>query len=148
MTKSEPRTPRQFRDWLEDTFDELDFLCQYADPDEFDQMVIAQQVEQASRLGCRFGAGDLIEPDRPTRTPHNALAIVGRLLSRMNEKWDQPSDLLSVEEVARKFDMSSRSVWRRVAAGEIPQPVHVGGLSKWRREEIEATIDLLTTVTR
>jgi predicted DNA-binding transcriptional regulator AlpA len=148
MTKSEPRTHRQFRDWLEDTFDDLDPLCQYADPDDFDQMEIAQQVEQASRLACRFGAGDLIESEEPRRTPREALAIVGRLLARMNEKWDKPSDLLAVGEVARLFDISPRTVWRRVAAGEIPQPVSLGGLTKWRREEIQATIDLLTPMKR
>ena len=148
MSKSEPRTPRQFRDWLEDTFDDLEPLCQYADPDDFDQMEVAQQVEQASRLACRFGAGDLIEPEKPMRTPRDAMAIVGRLLARMNEKWDKPSDLLPVEEVARLFDISPRTVWRRVAAGEIPQAVSIGGLTKWRREEIQATIDLLTPMTR
>ena len=30
--------------------------------DFFDQMQIADQVEEASVLACRFGAGDLIEP--------------------------------------------------------------------------------------
>ncbi|RPI64229.1 MAG: helix-turn-helix domain-containing protein [Planctomycetaceae bacterium] len=33
--------------------------------------------------------------------------------------------------------VSIRTIWRRVSAGELPKPIQVGGLTKWRRAEIE-----------
>lgn len=31
--------------------------------------------------------------------------------------------------------------WRRVKDGTIPQPIRIGGMSRWRRSEIEAVIN-------
>ena len=46
------------------------------------------------------------------------------------------------------LDVSTRTVWRRLSADEIPQPVSIGGLTKWLREEIQTMIDLLPATTR
>lgn len=142
MSKTEPRTILQFRRWLEDTCDDLEIYCRYAEPDFFDQLNIGQTVEEAGRFARRFGAGELIGPDPTLPKPSEGLAIVGRLLRWVNEQTARPAELLSVEEVGQMLGISSRTVWRMVSAGEIPEPVKIGGSTKWRRSDIQAMIDL------
>jgi predicted DNA-binding transcriptional regulator AlpA len=45
--------------------------------------------------------------------------------------------LLSVEEIAVKFNLCTRSIWRLVASRELPQPIHVGSARRWYASEIE-----------
>lgn len=148
MPKTEPRTILQFRRWLEETCDDLEVYCRYAEPDFFDQLNIAQTVADANRLARRLGAGELVGLDPISPNPSEGLAIVGRLLRWANQQTDRPAELLSVEEVGRMLGISSRTVWRRVSAGEIPEPIKVGGSTKWRRTDIQAMIDLLEPVKR
>lgn len=37
--------------------------------------------------------------------------------------------------------VSDRSVWRRVEDGDIPQPIYIGRLAKWRIADIEECIN-------
>src|SRR2546428_621450 len=39
--------------------------------------------------------------------------------------------LLDVTAVAKKFNISTRSVWRLVASGEIPPPIRIGRCARW-----------------
>jgi predicted DNA-binding transcriptional regulator AlpA len=49
--------------------------------------------------------------------------------------------LIDVKEVARRLDLSERTVWRLNSAGKLPKPVSIGGKSKrWRAEEIIAWV--------
>ena len=49
--------------------------------------------------------------------------------------------LIDVKEVARRLDLSERTVWRLSSAGMLPRPVVIGGKSKrWRAEEIAAWV--------
>ena len=48
--------------------------------------------------------------------------------------------LLAVAAVANRLDISTRSVWRLVSSGELPQPILVGKSRKWHPDEIEAYI--------
>lgn len=41
-------------------------------------------------------------------------------------------------EVAAHFNVSRTTIWRWVKTGVLPKPVKLGGLVRWRREEIEA----------
>lgn len=43
---------------------------------------------------------------------------------------------LSVREVARLLGISVRTVWRLVAAGDLPQPVRVGRAARWDRQTL------------
>jgi excisionase family DNA binding protein len=45
---------------------------------------------------------------------------------------------LSIKEVAVLLGICSRSVYRLIAAGELPQPVKVGNASRWTDAEIRA----------
>ena len=49
--------------------------------------------------------------------------------------------LLTVQQVAKLLQVSPRSVWRLRSAGEIPEPVKIGGMSRWPRSEISAVIE-------
>lgn len=45
--------------------------------------------------------------------------------------------LISVNELAQMLGVSTRTTWRHNSSGRIPSPIPVGGLMRWRRQEIE-----------
>ena len=45
--------------------------------------------------------------------------------------------LLSVKAVAAALGISERSIWRLSDTGELPAPIRVGRLRRWRRSSIE-----------
>ncbi|MFH1023506.1 MAG: helix-turn-helix domain-containing protein [Planctomycetota bacterium] len=47
------------------------------------------------------------------------------------------STLISDEELAAMLGCGRSTLWRLVSAGKAPTPVHLGGLTRWRRAEIE-----------
>ncbi len=49
--------------------------------------------------------------------------------------------LIDAEEVARRLDVSSRTVWRLNSAGKLPKPLAVGGSKKWRADEIHRWVE-------
>ena len=49
--------------------------------------------------------------------------------------------LLDVKAVAALFQSSPATIWRRVNDGTLPRPVHIGGMTRWARDEIDAVID-------
>ncbi len=140
-----PKSKAAYRRWLRQQFDILEALDS-TDPDFYDMLDTAALMAQACRYACRFGGGHLIGDELPMATPREALAVVGRLLA-WAEQGDPP-DLLSVRDVAAKLGTSSRSVWRMLSAGEIPQPIKIRGKTKWRAVEIEAMIELSPSTMR
>lgn len=49
-----------------------------------------------------------------------------------------PAAYLSVREVAQHFGCGASTIYRWVKSGVIPHPVKLGGLTRWRRADIEA----------
>jgi predicted DNA-binding transcriptional regulator AlpA len=52
----------------------------------------------------------------------------------------QPTErkrLLTSREVAKELGIAERSVWKWTAAGELPKPVHMGGVTRWFTKEID-----------
>ena len=47
------------------------------------------------------------------------------------------AQLLTVKQIAMTLNCSTRSVWRLVAEGELPQPMAVGHLRRWNPADIE-----------
>jgi len=45
---------------------------------------------------------------------------------------DTPIMLLTVNDVAKRMKLSTRSVWRLVDAGSIVSPIKIGGSLRWR----------------
>lgn len=73
-----PRTRQEFTRYLRDAFDQLQAVHE---ADEFEQIDIAATVEEANIHACRFGAGDLIDPQHSMMKPREALVVIGRLLA-------------------------------------------------------------------
>lgn len=63
---------------------------------------------------------------------------------RMGCKMASPDldDLIRDTEAARIIGCSKSSFWRRVADGTFPQPVKIGGLSRWLKTDIIDAIEL------
>jgi excisionase family DNA binding protein len=49
--------------------------------------------------------------------------------------------MIDVREVAEILSISTRSVWRLVADGELPQPIRFGRNVRWRLTDIEVWIE-------
>ncbi len=84
---------------------------------------------------ARFGAGDLIGPQRHIMTPREALVVVGRLLAWVEKELRSPT--LDVHEMAVQMGCNERTVWRWEAKGLIPAARRVGRLVRWDRYEVE-----------
>ena len=52
--------------------------------------------------------------------------------TNINSRVDTPIDLLTVNDVAKRMKLSTRSVWRLVEAGSIVSPIKIGGSIRWR----------------
>lgn len=49
-----------------------------------------------------------------------------------------PKQLLRVGEVAAMLDLGVSTIWRQVRKGQLPEPVRIGGSTRWRRADIDA----------
>lgn len=57
---------------------------------------------------------------------------------------DQPAVLLSDFSASALMGVSRATLWRRVASGEFPRPIKLGGRTLWRRDELLAVIERAT----
>lgn len=48
--------------------------------------------------------------------------------------------MIDVTQVARILDVSTRTVWRLVSSGDLPQPIRFGRNVRWRVSDIEQWI--------
>lgn len=55
-------------------------------------------------------------------------------------RFDKPT-LLSANQVATMMQISVRTVWRLLSAGELIEPVRMRGNTRWRRRELEEWIE-------
>ena len=44
--------------------------------------------------------------------------------------------LIAAADLARLLNVSTRTLWRLRSAGQVPQPIRLGGVVRWRLEEI------------
>ncbi len=49
--------------------------------------------------------------------------------------------LIGAEELAGLLQISTRSLWRLLSAGKVPQPVRLGRSVRWRLGEVEKWIE-------
>ncbi|RUL81295.1 helix-turn-helix transcriptional regulator [Tautonia sociabilis] len=49
--------------------------------------------------------------------------------------------LIDADEVARRVDVSGRTVRRLNSAGKLPRPVELGGSKKWKADEINRWVE-------
>lgn len=46
--------------------------------------------------------------------------------------------LLTAKQVAAWLQISQRTLWRMRSAGQLPEPLRVGGTVRWRKDALEA----------
>lgn len=56
------------------------------------------------------------------------------------DSCDHPSALISAATLAKRLDVSVRTVWRLLSSGKLPDPVKVGGSVRWRNGDIATWI--------
>jgi predicted DNA-binding transcriptional regulator AlpA len=54
---------------------------------------------------------------------------------------DEGKLLISAAEMGRLLGVNKSTVWSWHSSGRIPQPVKIGGTTRWRTEEIRQWID-------
>ena len=54
---------------------------------------------------------------------------------------DENRLLISAAAVGRLLGVNKRTVWSWHSSGRIPQPVRIGGTTRWRAEEIRQWVD-------
>ena len=57
---------------------------------------------------------------------------------------EETAILLSDNAAAALLGISRATFWRRVKDGTFPQPVKIGGATRWRRAELLAAVDRLS----
>lgn len=58
----------------------------------------------------------------------------------MSHTSEFPATLIDVHEVARRLDVSARTVFRMAASGEIPAGFRVRNLRRWRSKDVDEAI--------
>lgn len=58
----------------------------------------------------------------------------------MTTERDEPPLLITPAETARLLSISTRTLWRQLSAGRIPRPVRLGGVVRWRLDEVRTWI--------
>lgn len=53
---------------------------------------------------------------------------------------DAPALLMSAQTLAKRLEVSVRTLWRLRSSGKLPVPVRVGGAVRWRAADIEAWV--------
>jgi predicted DNA-binding transcriptional regulator AlpA len=56
------------------------------------------------------------------------------------QSGDGSKMLFTVGEVAHFFRCGVTTVWRWAKEGKIPQPIRIGGVTRWKLDEIQACI--------
>src|SRR6056297_2831732 len=69
----------------------------------------------------------------------DALGIADAASSRGVERLLRDSDGAAI------LACSKATWWRRVADGTLPQPIRIGGMSRWKLSEVFAAIERLST---
>ena len=49
--------------------------------------------------------------------------------------------LMDVGELSRMLDVSTRTLWRLLSAGQLVEPIKLGGSTRWRRSDVESWIE-------
>jgi predicted DNA-binding transcriptional regulator AlpA len=73
--------------------------------------------------------------------------VLGSIADRIEGRTPNPNplqhtDLLDIQEVARRTKMKSSNIYRLVKLGQFPAPIHLGG-AKWIAAEVEEYIQRL-----
>jgi prophage regulatory protein len=126
---------RQFLRLLTDVIDRAEQLA---------QAHIAEAHELAARIADEATRGAArTEARRRTLSTNASGQSAGRMDQKLEQAMQTPlpqrplPDLLSVKEVSRLLGVSARCLWRWVAEGLFPSPMHLSRrVTRWRREDL------------
>jgi len=119
------KTIREFRSWLEENIAFLENVLLHGPchvrPDgqaadaQYTDLVIEEIIAEATRLACRFGAGDVV--GKAHLAPQSALAMLGRLLAWTHDSAPfDPPEMMTQEDLIRylRLDVDERNPVERV----------------------------------
>ena len=49
--------------------------------------------------------------------------------------------LISAEQFAEMLQISTRTLWRLLSSGKLLTPIHIGGSTRWRLEQVHQWIE-------
>jgi predicted DNA-binding transcriptional regulator AlpA len=55
--------------------------------------------------------------------------------------------LVRAEEAAKMLDVGRSTFWQRVKENKAPQPVKIGGLTRWRVSDLRRHVEAMTPTT-
>lgn len=53
----------------------------------------------------------------------------------------QDTLLITADEFAGMLNVSTRTLWRLLSKGELPEPIRIGGSTRWRLDEVQRWIN-------
>lgn len=62
------------------------------------------------------------------------------MLAPQLEPRETPS-LLTAQQLAKLLQVSTRTIWRLRSAGQLPQPIELGGSIRWNRDAVHRWIN-------
>ena len=57
--------------------------------------------------------------------------------SFMEGDMSTTAEFLRDRDVAARYDITRAAVWRLTKRGELPEPLRIGGVTRWRLEDLE-----------
>ena len=132
-----PSTPNTIPDFRRLLLDNINSPM-HPEPDLQQFMEAAETVREAGEIALRLGSPELYR-NCNVRTEMLGLDVAKELLGECLAALPATKpDFLSAKEVAGVLGCSERTVKRMKSADELPEPVQLGGMIKWRRTDIEA----------
>ena len=77
----------------------------------------------------------------PEKKQPQAIHLEKHVTARNDQIADQLKRLLTVKEVAAMLSMGVTTVWCQTRNGNLPQPIKIGGATRWRKADIDALIE-------
>jgi predicted DNA-binding transcriptional regulator AlpA len=72
-------------------------------------------------------------------------ALSGSMTSRPSAKQNESTEveplLATASQVAKLMQISTRTLWRLLSGGRVPEPLRIGGAVRWRLDIVKAWIE-------
>ncbi|RIK85624.1 MAG: hypothetical protein DCC67_03630 [Planctomycetota bacterium] len=76
------------------------------------------------------------EQNRSNSDDHDFLRDTYRDKKRRENKLPEDPWLMNAKDVAQALAISMRTLWRLVSARRFPEPIRLGGSTRWLREDV------------
>ena len=72
--------------------------------------------------------------------------MTGQITRLLAENAGEATALLMADHTAAAFlGISRATLWRRVKDGTLPNPIRIGAVTRWKRDELIAAVERLAT---